>query len=74
MKKRIILFISIIQIVALSACGKAANVPPIVSGITESEPARNSRVLIAYFSQPTDVDTSGLDAVSSASVVVRDGP
>ncbi len=33
----------------------------------------NSRILIAYYSQPTDVDTSDLDAVSSASVVVRDG-
>lgn len=42
------------------------------SSITESEPAQSSRVLIAYFSQPTDVDTSDLDAVSSASVVVRD--
>ncbi|MDE6846484.1 MAG: hypothetical protein K2J99_12080 [Lachnospiraceae bacterium] len=59
MNKKMMLLISIIiQIVALS-------------GMTESEPTRNSRVLIAYFSQPTDVDTSDLDAVSSASVVVR---
>ncbi len=42
------------------------------AGITESGTDQESRVLIAYFSQPTDVDTSDLDAVSSASVVVRD--
>ncbi len=43
------------------------------NGMAESVPARDSRVLIAYFSQPTQVDTSDLDAVSGASVVVRDG-
>ena len=41
------------------------------------EPGKNestgSRVLIAYFSMPEDVDTSGVDAVSGASIVVRDG-
>lgn len=43
------------------------------SGMTENEMAQSSRVLIAYYSQPTDVDISDLDAVSGASVVVRDG-
>ncbi len=33
----------------------------------------NSRVLIAYFSVPEDVDTDGVDAVAGASVVVSDG-
>lgn len=32
----------------------------------------NSRILIAYFSVPEDVDTSGVDAVAGASIVVRD--
>ena len=41
------------------------------TGIAESGPEQKSRVLIAYFSQPTDVDTSDQDAVSGASVVVR---
>ncbi len=99
MKKKVILLISMIQIMALSACGNAANVTPMETdivqpqqpvnfeeniieeqteqdkekdGMTESKPTQNSRILIAYFSQPTDVDTSDLDAVSSASVVVRD--
>lgn len=34
--------------------------------------AGGSRVLIAYFSVPEDVDTSGTDAVAGASVVVKD--
>lgn len=39
------------------------------------EPAEGggSRILIAYFSVPEDVDISGVDAVAGASVVVRDG-
>ena len=37
----------------------------------ESDP--NSKVLIAYFSMPEDIDISGVDAVAGASVVVRDG-
>ncbi|MDE5931866.1 MAG: hypothetical protein K2H40_05205, partial [Lachnospiraceae bacterium] len=105
MKKKMMLLISMIQIMALSACGNAANVTPMETDIvqtqqsenleenvtveeeteqdkeeggmtenvmTESEATQNSRILIAYFSQPTDVDISDLDAVSSASVVVRD--
>ena len=100
MKKKMMLLISIIQIMVLSACGNAENVTPMKAdivqreqpenleenitveeetkqdkeegGMTESGPTQNSRILIAYFSQPTDVDTSNLDAVSSASVVVRD--
>ena len=100
MKKKMILLISMIQIMALSACGRETGVTPmetdiaqteqaesaeeditvteeekgekVEAGITESDPTPKSRVLIAYFSQPTDVDTSDQDAVSSASVVVRD--
>lgn len=33
----------------------------------------NSRILIAYFSVPEDVDTDGVDAVSGASIVAKDG-
>ena len=100
MKKKMILLISMIQVMALSACGNEANVTPMKTdivqtqqpenlednisaaqeteqdkeegGMPENETTQNSRILIAYFSQPTDVDTSDLDAVSSASVVVRD--
>lgn len=47
-----------------------------VNGQDTSEPmegnAPNSKVLIAYFSMPEDIDISGVDAVAGASVVVRD--
>lgn len=36
-------------------------------------PAQSGGVLIAYFSIPEDVDPDGADAVSGASIVVRDG-
>lgn len=32
----------------------------------------NSRILIAYFSVPEDVDTSGADAIAGASIIVKD--
>ena len=34
---------------------------------------QDQRILIAYFSVPEDVDTTGVDAVASASIVVSDG-
>ena len=40
---------------------------------SETSDAENARILIAYFSIPEDVDPSGVDAVSGASIVVRDG-
>ena len=40
---------------------------------TKSEPSEGSGVLVAYFSVPEDVDTSGVDTVAGASIVVRDG-
>ena len=40
----------------------------------ESEiPDQSSNILIAYFSMPEDVDPAGADAVSGASIVVRNG-
>ena len=40
----------------------------------ESEaPAQSDGILIAYFSMPEDVDPAGADAVSGASIVVRNG-
>lgn len=50
------------------------NQPPADSQGAGSTPdSSGSKVLIAYFSFPEDVDTSGVDAVTGASVVVRDG-
>ena len=42
-------------------------------GAGSTPDSSGSKVLIAYFSFPEDVDTSGVDAVAGASVVVRDG-
>lgn len=39
----------------------------------KTDHVKDGRVLIAYFSVPEDVDTSGVDAISSASIVVQDG-
>lgn len=46
--------------------------PPAEETVQESSAEKN-HVLIAYFSIPENVDTNGVDAVASASVVVSDG-
>lgn len=43
------------------------------SSDTEKAEGQQSSVLIAYFSIPEDVDTSGTDAIAGASIVVREG-
>lgn len=47
--------------------------PPAQSEGSSELPTHSSGVLIAYFSVPEDVDPAGADAVSGASIVVRDG-
>ena len=41
----------------------------------ESQPEESSQshILIAYFTLPEDVDTEGVDAISGASIIMRDG-
>lgn len=86
MKKIVSVVMAVLLLFSLSACGSSEeqqssqeenieiseSVPP-----TEAEQTANnstgSRILIAYFSMPEDVDTSDVDAVSSASIVVKDG-
>ena len=61
----------------------AENVPTTVPGEGSTKMSENlagtgtdtagSNILIAYFSVPEDVDIVGVDAVASASVVVKDG-
>lgn len=86
MKKIVSIVMAVLLLFSLSACGSSEeqqssqeenieiseSVPS-----TETEQTANnstgSRILIAYFSMPEDVDTSDVDAVSSASVVVKDG-
>lgn len=47
--------------------------PPAQSEESSELPIHSGGVLIAYFSVPEDVDPAGADAVSGASIVVRDG-
>ena len=49
------------------------NIPSAELTQDKTDNAKGGRVLIAYFSMPEDVDTSGVDAVSSASIVVQEG-
>lgn len=86
MRKMIAVLTSVLMIFALAACGrneskqsmpeesKAPDSPtPPAQVESEENESKGSRVLIAYFSMPEDVDVSGVDAVASASIVVRDG-
>ncbi|WP_125143393.1 flavodoxin [Clostridium transplantifaecale] len=67
--------------VSLTACGKESvpnneSPPPGMSSTKPEQktiPSENSNILIAYFSVPEDVDTTGADAVAGASVVVSEG-
>lgn len=43
------------------------------TGGAAAEDTGDSRILIAYFSVPEDIDTDGIDADAGASVVVKDG-
>lgn len=49
------------------------DVPPAELVQDKTDDGEDGRILIAYFSVPEDVDTSGVDAVSGASIVVQDG-
>ena len=72
MKKAFLIFLSLIMIHALSACENAKN--DAVSNASQSAASDNtdsSRLLIAYFSVPENVDAT--DAVAGASIVVKDG-
>lgn len=66
---------------SLTACDKESvpnnESPPPSMSATEPEqetiPSESSNILIAYFSVPEDVDTTGVDAIAGASVVVSEG-
>lgn len=79
MKHKIIaLCLGIILALGLAGCGNKEGER---TGVQEQERAsqdktdnaKDGRVLIAYFSVPEDVDISGVDAISSASIVVQEG-
>lgn len=81
MKKRTIIFLSIVFVLALSACGQKDSSSKKDSSIATGETnvkekkgnttARNRRVLIAYFTVPEDVKTSDYDVIARASIVIK---
>lgn len=73
------LFLSIVLIVSLCACGKTnsstknnSNHRKTAIKEKENTTTENSHILIAYFTVPEDVNTSGVDAVAGASIVVKE--
>lgn len=76
-----IILLPTLLILLPSACGQKAAPQPISEALPDQtrppvqkeEKSADSNILIAYFSAPEDVDTSGVDAVASASIVVSDG-
>lgn len=88
MKRFSILLFSLALLLSFAACGNQAAPtstaeeffgepsPPVAAASAEPAPEAEelaSNILIAYFTMPEDVDTTGVDAVASASIVVHDG-
>lgn len=71
MKKVTALFLAFAAAISLTACGSDSGSSNKGSASGEASGDKN-RILIAYFSVPEDVNTSGKDAVAGASIVVRD--
>ena len=74
MKRILAIFMAALLLFALSACGgnrqSAQNTQN--GEETQGKTIDSSRVLIAYFSVPEAVDTSGTDAIAGASIVVKE--
>ena len=88
MRKFLTILMSLLLVCAIAGCSSSEQDMPITSGqepgaavtpgqqeTDTSVPAdtQDQRILIAYFSVPEDVDTTGVDAVASASIVVSEG-
>lgn len=77
MKKLIMLVLTMILAIGLTACGNQQT--ETITNNTDNEPSNviesseNSKMLIAYFSVPEAVTTTGVEAVASASIVVDEG-
>ncbi len=89
MKKTLLITLCLSLILGLTACGNASGpseTPPpqtVSNGVQEPAPGApavepsasegEGDILTVFFSVPEDVSTSGVDAVSGASVVVNEG-
>lgn len=72
MKKISMLLMSLCLMVAFAACSNGDSTPS-ETEIGATVEADGAGILIAYFTMPEDVDTSGVNAVAGASIVVNDG-
>lgn len=82
MRKWSAIFLSILLVLSLSACGQAdkdnetgnrnSQVSAEKNKNNTGSTSSNTRVLIAYFTVPEDVKTSDNDAIAGASIVVKD--
>ena len=72
MKKISMLLMSLCLMVAFAACSNGDSTPS-ETEIGATAEADGAGILIAYFTMPEDVDTSGVNAVAGASIVVNDG-
>lgn len=66
------LLMSLCLMVAFAACSNGDSTPS-ETEIGATAEADGAGILIAYFTMPEDVDTSGVNAVAGASIVVNDG-
>ena len=88
MRKLLSILMCLLLVCAIAGCSSSEQDMPITSSqepgaavtpdqqeTDTSVPAetQDQRILIAYFSVPEDVDVTGVDAVSGASIVVSDG-
>ena len=88
MRKILSILMSLLFVCVIAGCSSSEQDMPITSGqepgaaVTPGQqktdtfvPAdtQDQQILIAYFSVPEDVDTTGVDAVASASIVVSEG-
>lgn len=72
MKKISMLLMSLCLMVAFAACSNGDSTPS-ETEIGATAEADGAGILIAYFTMPEDIDTSGVNAAAGASIVVNDG-
>ena len=72
MKKISMLLMSLCLMVAFAACSNGDSTPS-ETEIGATAEADGAGIVIADFTMPEDVDTSGVNAVAGASIVVNDG-
>ncbi len=78
MRKRVMIFLSIMLMVSLSGCGNTDDSPEDnssgnMAGGSRNITTKDAHVLIAYFTVPEDVKVSENDVVARASIVVKNG-